>query len=243
MSLLPQQALLCSIPTPLADVPLDYISERLRKFRKWIEHVVVTGGEPTIHKGLPEVLQALKEQGLKVKLDRTGRTLRSSKASLHEGLIDYIAMDVKGPLSSYERWCGTDVDKERIRESIDFILEGRVDYEFRMTVVPFLHHEQDAIEVAREIRNCTAILPSGVGAEGHPQSEICEHSTLFRTEDEDHAGNGRSRPRACPSLSSSTLARLLLPVSGKRPEGSSQAGRSCPIPFHMLKGPTPEACE
>ena len=89
---------------------------------------------------------------MKVKLDTNGSNPEVLKGLVAEGLIDYIAMDVKGPLSSYERWCETDVDKERIRESIDFILEGRVDYEFRMTVVPFLHHEQDAIEVAREIR-------------------------------------------------------------------------------------------
>jgi pyruvate formate lyase activating enzyme len=74
------------------------------------------------------------------------------KRLVADGLVDYIAMDVKGPLGAYERWCGTGVDKARIRESIAFILEGHVDYEFRMTLVPFLHREQDAYEVAEEIK-------------------------------------------------------------------------------------------
>jgi len=139
-------------PHSLADVPFGYIGERLRRFRKWIERVVVTGGEPTIHKGLRPFLEALHKQGLKVKLDTNGSNPEVVKGLVADGLVDYIAMDVKGPLAAYDRWCGTVVDKARIRESIDFILEGRVDYEFRMTVVPFLHHEQDAYEVARELK-------------------------------------------------------------------------------------------
>ncbi len=140
---------------------------------------MITGGEPTIHKGLPRVIETLREQGLKVKLDTNGSNPDVVKGLVADGLIDYIAMDVKGPLDAYERWCGTDVDTERIRESIAFILEGHVDYEFRMTLVPFLHHEQDAIRGGRGDQNSPAVLPSGVRAEGYPQSEIREHSTLL----------------------------------------------------------------
>jgi pyruvate formate lyase activating enzyme len=140
-------------PQSMADVPFDYIGERLQKFRKWIERVVITGGEPTIHKGLRRVIEALRMQGLKVKLDTNGSNPEMVKGLVADGLIDYVAMDVKGPLDSYERWCGVGVDKERIRESIAFILEGHVDYEFRMTLVPFLHHEQDAYAVAEEIKS------------------------------------------------------------------------------------------
>ena len=73
------------------------------------------------------------------------------KSLVGAGLVDYIAMDMKGPLASYDRWCGCSVDTSKIRETIDFILEGRVDYEFRMTVVPFLHREQDVCRAAEEI--------------------------------------------------------------------------------------------
>jgi pyruvate formate lyase activating enzyme len=139
-------------PYSMADVPFDYIEERLRKFRKWIERIVITGGEPTVHKGLRPTVEAFRALGLKVKLDTNGSNPEVVKGLVGDGLVDYIAMDVKGPLDAYERWCGGDVDKARIRESIDFLLEGRVDYEFRMTFVPFLHHEQDAYAVAEELR-------------------------------------------------------------------------------------------
>lgn len=140
-------------PHSMADVPFDYIEERLRKFRKWIERVVITGGEPTIHKGLRGAVEAFRRRGMKVKLDTNGSNPEVVRELVTDGLIDYVAMDVKGPLDTYERWCGTAVDKARIRQSIDFILEGRVDYEFRMTLVPFLHHEQDAYDVAEELKS------------------------------------------------------------------------------------------
>ena len=139
-------------PQSMEDVPFDHILGRLKRFRKWVERVVVTGGEPTMHKGLVGVVETFKKQGLKVKLDTNGSRPDVVKGLVDEGLIDYIAMDVKGPLGAYERWCGCPVDNKKIRESIDFILEGRVDYEFRMTLVPFLHREEDALQVAREIR-------------------------------------------------------------------------------------------
>ena len=135
-------------PYSMHDVPFDYIEERLRKFRKWIERVVITGGEPTIHEGLRSTIEAFRALGCRVKLDTNGSNPEVVQGLVADGLIDYIAMDVKGPLDGYERWCGTAVDKAKIRQSIDFILEGRVDYEFRMTLVPFLHHEQDAYDVA-----------------------------------------------------------------------------------------------
>jgi pyruvate formate lyase activating enzyme len=67
------------------------------------------------------------------------------------GLVDYIAMDIKGPTTVYDRWCGTTVDRDKIEESIDFIRGGPIDHEFRMTVVPFLHKEADVYEAASRV--------------------------------------------------------------------------------------------
>ncbi len=136
----------------LSDVPFDHILGRLQKFQKWVERVVITGGEPTLQKGLFDLIGALKSRGFKVKLDTNGSRPDVIRRLVAEDMIDYIAMDVKGPLEAYDRWCGTKVDKQAIRESIDFILLGRIQYEFRMTFVPFLHRDQDAYQVAEEIR-------------------------------------------------------------------------------------------
>jgi pyruvate formate lyase activating enzyme len=136
----------------MTNIPFDHIMERLNKFRKWVERVVITGGEPTINNALPEALQLLKEHGFKIKLDTNGSNPDVIRAFVTAGMVDYIAMDMKGPLRDYGRWTGVDVNRDRIKQSIDFILEGHTDYEFRMTVVPFLHKEHDVYESAEEIK-------------------------------------------------------------------------------------------
>jgi pyruvate formate lyase activating enzyme len=138
-------------PGKLEDIPLDYIFLTLKKFKNWVDRIVITGGEPTIHKGLFYLAGQLKSMGMKIKLDTNGSNPSAVKGLVSEGLVDYIAMDMKGPVKKYRRWCGVDVDPQRIEESIDYILEGNVDYEFRMTVVPFLHREEDVYEAAERI--------------------------------------------------------------------------------------------
>lgn len=136
----------------LSDVHLEYIILTLRKYKQWVNKVVVTGGEPTIHMGLYNVLGYLKREDIQVKLDTNGSSPSVLRGLVAEGLVDYIAMDVKGPLERYDTWCGTKVDIKKIEESIRFIMEGNVNYEFRMTVVPSLHREEDVYQVAEYLR-------------------------------------------------------------------------------------------
>jgi pyruvate formate lyase activating enzyme len=134
------------------DISEEQIRANLRKFKKWIDKVVITGGEPTLQKGLAPFAERLKRDGYQVKLDTNGSHPEVVKELVKSGLVDCVAMDIKGPTRAYERWCGTNVDRDKIEESIDFIMEGHVDYEFRMTVVPFLHRESDVYEAAERIR-------------------------------------------------------------------------------------------
>jgi pyruvate formate lyase activating enzyme len=113
---------------------------------------VITGGEPTLQKGLREAIRFFKEQGLKVKLDTNGSHPEVVKSLIADRMIDYIAMDIKGPIEGYDRWCGTKVDKAAVRESLELIMMGHVEYEFRMTLVPFLHREHDAYQAAEQIK-------------------------------------------------------------------------------------------
>lgn len=140
-------------PNSLEDVPLDYIFTTLKKYKDWVEHVVVTGGEPTIQNGLSSLMGRLKSKGLKIKLDTNGSNPQVVKDLVSEGLIDYIAMDLKGPVLQYKRWCGVEVETAQIEETIDFVLEGNVDYEFRMTMVPFFHREDDVYRAAERIKS------------------------------------------------------------------------------------------
>lgn len=140
-------------PNEIKNIPLSHIIKRLKKFKKWIGHIVITGGEPTIHKNLPELIKVLKTSGLSVKLDTNGSNPDMLKKLADAHLIDYIAMDIKGPLDEYNRWCGVEVEIDKIKESIAFIIEGSIDYEFRMTVVPFFHKEKDVYETIKYIKH------------------------------------------------------------------------------------------
>ena len=135
----------------LLDIPEEQILGNLRKFRKWVDRVVVTGGEPTLQKGLRVFAERLKREGFKIKLDTNGSHPEVIKDLVKAGLIDCIAMDIKGPIMAYDRWCGTTVERDKIEESIDFIIGGQIDHEFRMTVVPFLHKEADVYEAASRV--------------------------------------------------------------------------------------------
>lgn len=137
----------------MEEISLEHIILNLRKYKKWVDRIVITGGEPTIHMDLFHMIGQIKAEGIKIKLDTNGSSPFVLKGLVNDGLIDYVAMDVKGPIDRYKRWCGVDISTQTIEESIRFILEGTVDYELRMTVVPFLHREDDVYEVAEYIRH------------------------------------------------------------------------------------------
>lgn len=139
-------------PAGFEDVPVEYILATVRKYKAhWIDKVVITGGEPTIHMNLFGLAGLLKREGVSVKLDTNGSNPSVVKGLVNDGLIDYIAMDVKGPVDRYSKWCGVNVNEQKVQESIDFIMGCGIDYQFRMTVVPFLHQEDDVYTVAAHL--------------------------------------------------------------------------------------------
>jgi pyruvate formate lyase activating enzyme len=120
-----------------------------RKF--WIDAVVITGGEPTLYPDLKRLVKRLKEMGLKVKLDTNGTNPDLVWDMLEEKILDYIAMDVKGPISLYENYTLMPVDIQKIRNSISLVKNSGVDYEFRTTVAPKLINTEKLIEIAKEL--------------------------------------------------------------------------------------------
>lgn len=136
-------------PDECETYPFDYIMKKLEDKKKWVERVVICGGEPTIHENLPETLKVLKKTGMMIKLDTNGSNPDMLRLLVKERLVDYVAMDVKGPLPDYYKWSGVNANTELLADSISFLLENNVPYEFRMTVVPTLHSEDDVYEVAQ----------------------------------------------------------------------------------------------
>ncbi len=122
----------------------EYVIDYLKKRKGILDGVCITGGEPLIHTELADFIKEVKDLGYSVKLDTNGSFPKKLKALAEAGLIDYVAMDVKNCLSKYHTTSGCDTLKlSDIEESMDFLMEGRVDYEFRTTVAKELHTPQD----------------------------------------------------------------------------------------------------
>src|SRR3989344_3195591 len=108
----------------------------LEKRKKFLEGVCITGGEPTMQKDLPDLCAAIRKTGLAVKLDTNGTNPEMLQLLIEKKLLDYIAMDVKASLESYDRVCRTPINTENVKRSIEIIKKSGVDYEFRTTLVP-----------------------------------------------------------------------------------------------------------
>ena len=129
---------------------LDFLSKR----RGILEGVCVTGGEPTLQPELPELLRSIKQLGFSVKLDTNGYRPEALKTVVEAGVVDYVAMDVKNGPDGYPATCGLEqMTLERIEESLRILLEDRVDYELRTTVVLPLHTDPSILQMAEWVSN------------------------------------------------------------------------------------------
>jgi len=121
----------------------------LGRRRGILEGVCVTGGEPTLYPDLAEFLSRIRDLGLSVKLDTNGYRSDVLKAVCDAGLVDYVAMDIKNGPEAYAATSGMEsCDLARIEESIQYLVAGSVDYEFRTTVVHPLHDENSIRSMA-----------------------------------------------------------------------------------------------
>jgi len=117
--------------------------EFLESRRNKLEGVCITGGEPTIQGDILDFMRRIKEMGFFVKLDSNGTRPDVLKKALDENLVDFIAMDIKNRLDKYNQTNGIETDLERVKLSVDLIRNSGKGYEFRTTVVPGLHEEED----------------------------------------------------------------------------------------------------
>ncbi len=125
------------------------IIEYLYKRKGIIDGVCITGGEPLMQKDIAEFIGKVKETGLPVKLDTNGSYPQKLKSLVADGLVDYVAMDIKNSKAKYPLTVGIPgYDIGKIEESVEFLLSDAVDYEFRTTVVRELHTADDIAEIA-----------------------------------------------------------------------------------------------
>ena len=128
----------------------------LRKRQGILEGVCITGGEPTLHPELPALLRAVRELGYAVKLDTNGYRPEILEAVLSQGLVDYVAMDLKNGPEDYAETVGlAQVELAKIRQSIRLLMDSPVDFELRTTVANPLHSGETITSMANWLRETT----------------------------------------------------------------------------------------
>ena len=127
-------------PSAEGEFSVEEITAFLKKRQGILEGVVITGGEPLMQKDIAEFIGLVRSLGYSVKLDTNGTYPDKLKELIDNGLVDYVAMDIKAAPESYPPAVGIGgYDISKIIRSINILLEGRVDYEFRTTVVREFH--------------------------------------------------------------------------------------------------------
>lgn len=121
-------------------IPEKELFKFLKERKGLLEGIVISGGEPTIHKELPKFCKKIKKLGYLVKLDTNGSNPKVVEKLIKNQLIDYVAMDIKTP----KEMIGGD-----IRESIGILKNSGVDYEFRTTVIPTVLNKEDIVKIAK----------------------------------------------------------------------------------------------
>lgn len=149
-------------------IPFDQIVSYLNSRRGLIDAVVITGGEPTLMPELKERIIVLRSMGFKIKLDTNGTNPDVLKDLVSNGLLDYVAMDIKNSIEMYPETCGVcQIPSERIKESIEFLKTNKVDYEFRTTLVDEYHTSDSIISMGKLIKGAKKLyLQKFVDREG-----------------------------------------------------------------------------
>ena len=153
----------CHNPELVLGSQFSVHSDKEKEFFKFLktrigklDGVCITGGEPTIQPDIIEFIKKVKKLGFAVKLDSNGTRPDVLRRVIREKLVDFIAMDIKNHLEKYDKTTDTKVDKERIRLSVDLIRNSGINYEFRTTVVPGLHVEEDFLAIAQWLKGAKA---------------------------------------------------------------------------------------
>lgn len=156
-----QNSSLVLSPEQLPEISVKEFQSFLRKRSGLLEGICVTGGEPTLHHDLPELFHLIKSEGYLAKLDTNGTNPEMLRELIEDGLVDYVAMDIKAGRDNYARVCGLTGLQEapahllqNICRSADILKASSIEYEFRTTAVKGLHREQDFEDIALWLSGC-----------------------------------------------------------------------------------------
>ena len=129
------------------------IAAQLKAKKQWIDGVVVSGGEPLLHPEVLDLCARIKELGFPVKVDTNGSLPYVLMELVERRLVDYVALDIKTALDErYSKACGTKVETGLVERTIDFLMKGRLDHEFRTTLVPGLVGKPEIGSIVKRIK-------------------------------------------------------------------------------------------
>ena len=134
-------------------IPEREVFSFLEKRKGTLDGICITGGEPLMQKDISTFIEKVKAMGFLVKLDTNGSFFSKLNELISDGIVDYVAMDIKNSPEKYASTCGTTADiLVDIERSVELLLRGNVDYEFRTTVVKEFHTEEDFHSIGRWIK-------------------------------------------------------------------------------------------
>ena len=133
-----------SVLNAQSEINFDEILEYLKSRKGLVDAVVFSGGEPTLEPDLEVKIKVVKSLGFLIKLDTNGTNPEIVESLLDQGLVDYVAMDIKNSPSLYAQTSGVkNVNLDAIKKSISIIMKKAPDYEFRTTLVKEFHEHMD----------------------------------------------------------------------------------------------------
>ena len=136
----------------------EEVLAHLKKRAGTLDGVVITGGECTLQKDLADFCKKVKDLGLLIKIDTNGTRPEVLKELVSKNLVDYFAMDIKNSKEKYGFTCGCEtINFDKLQESINFLMEGHVDYEFRTTVIKEYHDADDIKAIGEWLAGANAL--------------------------------------------------------------------------------------
>lgn len=181
--------LLCAVPPP-PEIPEGEIFAHLERRRGLVDALCISGGEPTLFEDLPDFIARARQYGVRIKLDTNGTNPDMLAHLIKDGLLDYVAMDMKNSPEKYALTVGKDIDIQPILRSVDILRHSSIGYEFRTTVVKEFHTDADMHEIGK----LTAFAPAfylqqfrdrdtnlKVGLHAHTEETLQGFAAILRT--------------------------------------------------------------
>ncbi|MBQ8163256.1 MAG: anaerobic ribonucleoside-triphosphate reductase activating protein [Clostridia bacterium] len=157
--------------------PEEEILSYIEKRKRILDGVCISGGEPLLQKDIFDFMKKIKDIGLLVKLDTNGAYPDKLKEAIELGLVDYVAMDIKNSKEKYAKTTGIqNLDIAPFEKSVKLLLEGRVDYEFRTTVVKQHHSIEDIKAIGEWIKGAKKYFLQNFSDSGNLiENGLCGH--------------------------------------------------------------------